>query len=218
MRIGHFTPTYTPICDEQHVQVLREKDTLQDRLMFDYRRWTANASDIVILRNRALAYAIEMECDYLCMQDSDIFSKHPMGAIAPLLETAVKTGAAMVAAICGMRKAGAPANVEPCRPGEVYEAERVGTGLVVIDCKMASKIVGMAFAKIYDVDGTNIRTGEDVWFCERLQELGAKIFVDGRVPTTHINRDVLTLDFPGAATVSSKSQTSNPTEKGAHTT
>lgn len=215
MRIGHFIPSYRPMCDGLSGQLLREQDTLAHRLGYDYRWWAEETSDIVVLRNRALKDAILQECDYLCMQDSDIWSKASVGAIAFLLETARKHDAALVAAICGLRRIPACANVSPCHFGEVYEADKVGTGLVLIDCKQAAKLGGMRFGRKYNEDGTEILVGEDIWFSHRLAEAGMKIYVDGRVPTTHGRRDVETLDYPGAATVSGKSPTSHPTETGA---
>lgn len=215
MIIGHFTPSYTPISPGQTAQILREESVLHGRLGYDYRWWSEECSDIVMLRNRALAQAIEWGCDYLCMQDSDIQSRSSVGAIALLLETARKTDAAMVAAICGLRRKPACANVEPCKPGEVYKATKVGTGLVLIDCKQVATIKERWFDKSYSEDGTSIDVGEDIWFCQVLDRAGMSIYVDGRVPTTHAMKDLETLDYPGAAMPSGNSATSNPAETGA---
>ena len=214
MRIGHFVPSYRPICDGLVAQVLREQDTIAHRLEYDYRFWAEETSDLVILRNRALNFAIEQECDYLCMQDSDIWSKSSVGAIAFMLETARKHDAALVAAICGLRRTPPVANVKPMHAGKVYEAEKVGTGLVLIDCKKAVDIEGMAFGRTYNEDGSEMLVGEDIWFSHRLTEAGHKIYVDGRVPTTHARRDVETLDYPGSAKTSGKSSDSHPAEIG----
>lgn len=215
MIIGHFTPSYTPISPGQTAQILREESVLHGRLGYDYRWWSEECSDIVMLRNRALAQAIEMGCDYLCMQDSDIQSRSNMGAIVLMLETARSTGAAMVAAICGLRRKPVCANVEPCRPGEVYEAEKAGTGLVLIDCKQVAGIKERWFDKSYTDDGTAIDVGEDIWFCQVLKRNGMSLYVDGRVPTTHAMKDLETLDYPGAVTGISKTPPSDPTETGA---
>lgn len=215
MIIGHFTPSYTPITQGQVAQILREENMLNGRLDYDYRWWSEELSDIVAIRNRALKAAIDMGCDFLCMQDSDIYSKSNVGAIALMLATARETGAAMVAAICGLRREPVTANVYPCHAGKVYEAEKAGTGLVLIDCEQAAKLEGRAFDKTYNKDGTAIEIGEDIWFCRQLRDAGMKIYVDGRVPTTHIRKDAETLDYPGAATQSGISATSNPTATGA---
>lgn len=197
MIIGHFTPSYTPICAGQVAQILREEATLHDRLGYEYRWWSEEQSSIVAVRNRNLKAAIEMGCDYLCMQDSDIWSKSSIGAIAPMLLTARETGAAMVAAIVGLRRKDAQANVHPVKAGEVYEAEKAGTGLVLIDCAQAAEIGAPWFMNTYSDDGCNLAVGEDIHFCRLLREHGKRIVVDGRIPTTHVRRDIWTLDYPG---------------------
>lgn len=213
MKIGHFTPSYTPISPGQTAQILREESILHGRLGYEYRWWSEELSDIVVIRNRALAQAIEWDLDYLCMQDSDIHSKSSMGAIVLMLETARTTGAAMVAAICGLRRKPHTANVEPCHAGTVYEAKKAGTGLVLIDCRQIAEAQNdnsQWFGKTYGPNGTTIDVGEDIWFCQRLRDAGLSIYVDGRVPTTHAMKDLKTLDYPGAATASSKSPDSYP--------
>lgn len=216
MRIGHFVPSYRPICDGLSAQLVREYSTLAHRLGYDYRYWAEETSDIVILRNCALRQAIEWDCDYLCMQDSDIWSKSSVGAIALMLETARRYGAAMVAAICGLRRQPPAPNVQPYKPGEVYRAEKAGTGLVLIDCKQVAELPQRQwFGRAYGDYGCTTELGEDIWFSKELVAAGLSIYADGRVPTTHAHRDVSTLDYPGAVMASGKSPTSHPTEIGA---
>lgn len=211
MKIGHFIPSYTPICAGLLAQTHREAATLCDRLGYTYKCWDWCSSDISRVRNRALHDAIEWGMDYLCMQDSDIWSKSSIGAIAPLLSTAMERRAAMVAAICGLRRKPHTANVQPCKPGEIYEAEKVGTGLVLIDVAMVKQMLedegGIAFDRVLTDDGCDVEIGEDIWFSRRLREAGLKIYVDGRVPTTHVRRDVETLDYPGTANAGSQPRT-----------
>lgn len=216
MKIGHFTPSYTPICPGLTAQTHREAATLCDRLGYTYQWWDSCNSDIARVRNIALKRAIDTGCDYLCMQDSDIWSKSSIGAIAPMLATARETGAAMVAAICGLRRDPPSANVEPAKPGEVYEATKVGTGLVLIDCKQVEDMLeedgGKAFDRTLSEDGCDIEVGEDIYFSRRLRKAGLQIYVDGRVPTTHVNRDVKTLDYPGTANAGSQPRTETKPE------
>lgn len=211
MIIGHFTPSYTPITAGQVAQILREEATLHDRLGYDYRWWSEEQSSIVAVRNRALKSAIEQGCDYLCMQDSDIWSKSSIGAIAPMLSTIRETGAAAVAAIVGLRREHAIANVRPCKPGEVYEAEKAGTGLILIDCKQAAEMGAPWFMNTFSDDGTELLIGEDIHFCRRIHDAGKTLYVDGRVPTTHVRRDIWTLDYPGRAGTAT-SQTADGTQ------
>jgi hypothetical protein len=200
MRIGHFTPSYTPITPGLTAQTHREAATLTEKLNYSYEWWEESCSDIVKIRNRAIKRSIDECHNYLCMQDSDIYSKSSIGVIAPMLATALETGAAMVAAICGLRRTPPCSNVEPSRPGQVYTAEKAGTGIVLIDVGQVSKIWGTRrlFDKSYNEDGTEIEVGEDIWFCRVLRDAGLSIYVDGRVPTTHVQVDRTTLDYPGA--------------------
>ena len=200
VRIGHFTPAYTPICPGQTAQLLREQDTL-DGLGYEYRWWAWELSDIVAVRNMALKQALEWDLDYLVMQDSDVWSKSSIGAVAPLLSACQQSGAAMVAALVGLRQNPHRANVQPVKPGELYEAEKVGTGLVLIDLAKIRAVEKQEqwFGREYNAFGDQIVVGEDIYFCRNLQRHGLKVYVEGRIPTTHANKDVTTLDYPGAA-------------------
>lgn len=201
MRVAHFTPSYKPICDGQTAQLLREHDSLNRRVEgYEYMWWSLELSDIARVRNLALQQAIDWECDFLVMQDSDVYSKASIGAIPLLLETAASSDATIVAAIVGLRREPHTANVEPCNPGQVYKAEKCGTGLVCIDVNQvkAWNYDGPWFKFIYNQRGTECEVGEDIFFSQLVTEMGGSIWVDGRVPTTHVCKDTKSLDYPGA--------------------
>ena len=202
MKIGHITPCYTPIAPGQVAQLLREQDVLTGRLEYDYRWWGESYTDIKRLRNRTMETAIRWELDYLVMQDADVWSKSNIGAIAPMLDTLRSVEATMVSAIVGRRRKPHVANAEPCRAGEVYVAEKCGTGLVLIDVqKVASwKFSGAWFDQTYNTRGSAIETGEDIFFSKLVRKMDGEeaLWIDGRVPTTHALEDTSTLDYPGA--------------------
>lgn len=201
MRIGHFTPGYGGVCDEQGEQLLRESITM-GQLGYEWRHWKEYSTDIVSVRNRNLQRAIDKGLDYVLFQDADIYSNSKIGAAAVLLETARKTGAAAVAALVGLRSEPPKANVWPLpeQPGAVYEAEKAGTGIMLIDCRQIASwdYSGPWFDNVYaDERKTRIETGEDIYFCNLIREMGATLYVDSRLPTTHVKRDTRTLDYPG---------------------
>lgn len=220
MKIGHWIPSYRPPCDQLTMQTHVERTVLEERLGYEYRLWTDSSTDIKALRNGALEQAMEWGLDYLCMQDSDIYSKSSIGAISIMLETARTKDATQVAAICGLRRYPHQANVQPFGPdlrGTVYEAEKCGTGLVLIDVKAVASwdYEDAWFDQIYNRRGTKLERGEDIFFSKLVREMGGKLFVDGRVPTTHILADHRTLDYPGAAAARSETQeTAIPAETG----
>lgn len=209
MRIAHFTPAYTPIHWGQTGQLLRDSATMA-RLDYEWMWWCEESTDIVSIRNRALRKALDRGFDYLVMQDSDVFSKASIGAVAILLETARRHKATAVAAMVGLQGSSRPgyqespkANVWPLPQqfGDVYKAEKAGTGLIMIDCAQVASWEhgGAFFANEYtDATKTRIGTGEDIFFCNLIHQHGGSLYVDSRVPTTHVKRDARTLDYPGA--------------------
>lgn len=218
MKIGHFIPTYRPCCDGLVMQIPREEYYLHGRLNIDYQPWCERTSDIATLRNRAVDEAINRGLDYLCMQDSDIFSKSKVGAITLLLETMMQKEATMVAAICGLRRDPPEPNVRPVQPGEVYEGTRAGTGLVLFDVAKLKELrekEGRLFDREYNEHGTSMETGEDIWLCKLILKHGGSIIIDGRVPTTHGMEDFKTLDYPGAVSARSESHTDTQPQQGA---
>ena len=96
------------------------------------------------------------------------------------------TGAAMAAAAIVLRPPRACVNVEPARPGEVYEVEKAGTGLCLFDLHQLSSVTLPLFRTVLSDDGTQRDTGEDIYACHRLRAAGLRIVVDYTFPTTHL--------------------------------
>lgn len=196
MKIGHFIPAYRQTI---HPSVADQREQEAIWAKTHAHSWVSAWLDVAngdLARNRAMAMFAAHEVDYLMMQDSDLWACNPdnplqaVAALPALLETAQRTGAALVGAICGLRRSNAPANVYPFKPGEVYAADRVGSGMILIDMRQVAKIgetyQGPWFARTHSDDRcTELDVGGDIFFCEVLRGHGCALFVDGTIATSH---------------------------------
>jgi hypothetical protein len=152
-----------------------------------------HSCDLNWLRCSIVHRAVNEGVDYLMMQDADVFGADENASpLMQLIATCKETQAAAVFAMVTMRTRPPRANVWPCKPGEVYELEKAGTGMLVIDINRIRRwyddFDGPLFLRIYtDRKGHKQAMGQDVWFCRILQKHDEKIFCDGRIPTVHIN-------------------------------
>lgn len=194
MRVGFWVPSYR---ETLPMRLVRQKD-LDNAAIRDagheYRWWWSSSSDIARMRNEALEHARQFEIDYLMMQDDDIYCPEDTSPMRRLLETAEQTGATITGAICGLRRINIDRVAPNCRPfesaGEAYEAERIGTGMVLIDVRQVSKMAktyaGPWFGRTYHDDRqSRADYGEDFFFCELVRGLGGKVVIDARVQTVH---------------------------------
>lgn len=171
----------------------------------EWRYWYADGSDLPRMRNEALERARESGMHYLGMVDTDVFATDQESPYMRLLATAQETGAAMVGAVVGLRKIRrntAYVNTYPFCPGEVFDATKVGTGMVLIDVEQIDNIAktytGPWFARTYEDERQSIaKVGEDVFFCQVLTAHGLRVVVDGRIPTTHSYLDSVHLAYTG---------------------
>ncbi|MHC4701713.1 MAG: hypothetical protein ACYTFQ_14200 [Planctomycetota bacterium] len=154
--------------------------------------------DLVRMRNDVAHKAIKDDgVDYLWMQDADNWSPMGGGPLMPMLETMQTTGAVAVFAIVSMRTRPPRANVWPCKPGKVYELEKAGTGMVLIDLKQIrpwyDSYPGPLFGRIYsDAKQHTARIGLDIFFTKLMRgkapdgsKPSLKVVCDGRIPTVH---------------------------------
>lgn len=200
-KILHFVPAYNEqINANVAAQTHRDHASTYDA----GHQWafsSRHSCDLVWLRNTTLDRAIQQGYDYLVMQDADVYSGVPDGPVMALLDTAIKTGATITSPIVSLRTNPRRAGCWPVYPGEVYEAEKVGTGLVLIDCNKIREwyadYKGPCFARTYDTDkGVNQQMGLDVFFSYVVRQHGGTIVIDGRIPTTHID-SCTRLEFDG---------------------
>lgn len=161
-----------------------------------------HSCDLVRMRNAVLDQLVKRpDFDYLFMQDSDVYSvpSEGGGPLMRLLSVAQETGAAMTGALVMLRTRPPLGNTHPCRPGEVCEVEKMGTGMVLINLEKVREwyagFRGPCFArsyKRYDVGDGELdnrmavaETGLDIWFCKVVRGHGQSIWCDGRIPTVH---------------------------------
>lgn len=165
------------------------------------------SSDIARQRNMALELALKSDAEYMLMQDADVYV--PEGVVVlPLLEHLQTAGAAMAGVPVGLRRMTDTGEVIPnVRPaqkdqpifGAVYEADRIGTGLILVDLAQIAEIAqdyqGPWFARTYDDARQSVPDyGEDIFFCEVLRAHGKSIIVDGTIRAVHVRQDHDTLD------------------------
>lgn len=218
MKVGYFVPAYR---QNEHAY-LRMQAVVEERASvkagYEVSPWWIDCGDIAQARRIALHHSVEHGHDYLLMQDSDIYVPDGRSAIVPMLETAQKHNAAAVAAICGLRRIRAESvqpNVLPFKPGEVYEAEKAGTGLMLIDVgwvrERYDEYTGPWFERTWkDERHLQLDTGEDIFFCKIVRAMGGSLWVDGRVHTVHAYTDTMHLRYPPQDSTDAEAVSSAP--------
>lgn len=68
---------------------------------------------------------------------------------------------------------------------ELYKAKHAGTGLMLIDLSIFSKITGPWFNFGRDSQGA-LAMGEDVWFCNTARDAGFDTWIDPTIKVWHI--------------------------------
>lgn len=154
--------------------------------------FSTHGCDLVGMRNEAFHKAMVGGYDWLWMQDADTYSTIDGGPLMPMIETCEREDAAACFAIVSMRMDPVRANVWPVRPGKVYELEKAGTGMVVIDLRKIrgwyADYPGPMFGRIYEDAKQKVQViGQDIFFCRLMRGQGLRIVCDGRIPTVHVN-------------------------------
>jgi len=146
--------------------------------------WKSTAN-IARSRNAAVKDAISRGCDLIYMIDADVFAPEGAGSVlAALISSMSQTGAAAVGAVVTLRKGGG-VNALPAKPGEIYEAEKIGTGAMLIDLAQVAPLDGRLFDFVLTGDGSDVDTSEDLFFCNRLREAGLKVVADYTITSGH---------------------------------
>lgn len=201
LKIAQWIPAYNsqvsahivPQCLRDQASVLRAGHT--------HGFWSGHSCDLVSMRNETLDRAIQDGWDYLLMQDADVFSPCEGGPLMRLLATALETGATITGACVSIRTRPPRANVWPVKVGEVYEAEKIGTGMVLINLAKVREwygdYKGPCFARRYfmetGADGAECNRmirpeiGMDVWFSKIVRAHGQTVWCDARIPTAHVD-------------------------------
>ena len=163
-----------------------------------------HSCDLVGMRNRILDNAIRDGFDFLYSQDADVFCEG-RGPLPQLLSVALDTGATITGACVMMRKRPPFPNVWPAEGdsfsfGEVFEARKIGTGMVLIDLRKIREwyvdFQGPCFARSYEIeerDGKQFnrmihsKIGSDIWFSKVVRAHGGTIWCDARIETVHVD-------------------------------
>lgn len=84
--------------------------------------------------------------------------------------------------------------------GEVYKGERAGAGLILIDLHRVRDwgLDGAWFLDTYTADGMGKECGQDIHFTRLIEKHGGELWIDGRIPTAHSQRDSTSLFYPGS--------------------
>lgn len=192
LKVGHYVPAYNEQVNVSIVSQALMDATAMTMLGHNYRFWAAHSCDLIAMRNQALEKALNLELDYLFMQDADVYSDARGGALGPLLETAIDTGATITGALVTMRTDPPKANVWPVHVGEVYEADKIGTGMVLLNLNKIrpwyGDYTGPCFSRVYETDkGITPKIGSDIFFSYVVRQHGGLIVCDASVSTVHIN-------------------------------
>ncbi len=151
-----------------------------------------HSCDLVWMRNTMLDRAIQQGFDWLFSQDADVFSRAPQGPLIELIKTATETDATICSPLHTLRMNPPRANAWPVKIGEVYEAEKVGSGMILLNLNKMREwyfdYQGPCFFRTYDTDkGVKQAVGLDIFFSYVVRQHGGKIIIDGRIPTTHVD-------------------------------
>jgi hypothetical protein len=193
LKIGHWIPAYNEQINANVCAQLLMDSVACAQAGNNYRFWSGHSCSLVWMRNDALNRALNIGLDYLLMQDADVFSRRPGGALMPMLGTATETNATVVSALVTMRTIPPRGNAWPCNPGCVYTADKVGAGMILINLNKVRRwyedFDRPCFAEDLGPIGADKRVGMDIYFSYVVREMDGDdaIVVDGRIPTTHIN-------------------------------
>jgi hypothetical protein len=141
--------------------------------------------DIVSNRTWLVRYALESGATHLLFVDSDML--FPADIIPKLLAHKKE----IVGVEYKKRQFPVQWTHEPLEPrvpesdSELYKAKHVGTGLMLVDLSIFSKIPGPWFNFGRDSQGA-LAIGEDVWFCNTARDAGFDVWVDPSIQVGHI--------------------------------
>lgn len=146
--------------------------------------WVDN-SGIARARNVIVEQAEKQGARLLLMCDSDSFPDVQEGGLRHMWQTMQETSAAVVGAAFITRN-GDRVNVEPNKPGEVYDGE-VGTAYMLIDLWKLRELPKPWFVHRDTPDGLRVQCGEDIYFCRHAKAAGHRVVVNYALPTGHMD-------------------------------
>lgn len=160
-----------------------------------------NKKDIAEMRNDLVREAIRNDCTHLFMMDSDevcppetiprLF-KHQADIVCPIVNKRYPPFEPVAYYEDGRNALEGFEKWNGFRP--VLEIATAGTGCMLIDMRVFSLIGEPWFKFARTADGAKL-IGEDILFCHRVREAGAKIYLDTSIEVSHLTTFAVTMDF-----------------------
>lgn len=213
MRVGYFGPWYGGqpsawVAFQYGAEIEAAHGT-------DYRIIAAweDRLGIDMTRNAACEWARQGRFHYLYFQDADVWSDRAV--IPQMVEVAEETRASVVALAVPLRRGERRINVFPWKPGKVYEADKAGSGILLVRIAELDRIAashdGPWFKRTYaDERRTVVAETGDVAFCKLVRRHQGRLFVDARISTYHAGTQVLTYHAPNAGGQTAEGDTDSP--------
>lgn len=152
--------------------------------------------DVIFKRGSILHYsreeivkkAVEMKCTHLLFVDTDMFFEKD--AILKLLDRKKD----VIGVNYYTRKEPKESTARLMDPSDykgeqIYLAESVATGFMLIDLKVFKKIKEPWFFWGFSDKG-EVTMGEDYWFCTKAREAGYEVWCDLSIPIGHIGEKI----------------------------
>lgn len=145
--------------------------------------WVDN-SGIARARNVIVDQSTKLGARLLLMMDSDSFADVPQGGLSSMWAAMQGHDAAAVGAAFVVRNDNMRINVDPVKPGEVYEGA-AGAAYLLIDMWKLRDLPRPWFRHQDSDDGLEVTCGEDVFFARHVKEHGHRFVVNFAIPTGH---------------------------------
>lgn len=189
MRIAMWVPQYSPMTEGTWVTSLLDHAWALDA-GHQVHVVRAQGQPLDMVRNRAVAQALEAQCDLLYMVDADTWADHSGSPLEQLVDTLETTDAAVAGAVVPLNN-GRSLNATPAEVNEVVETERIGAAMLLIDLRKlaAMDYSGPWFKTTLTGDGLSVQESEDVHFCRVVREHGGTLFANCQIPTNHAMRN-----------------------------
>lgn len=188
MLIGYYMPAYHDTVNGAAMRTYRDCAIWANR---NGHTWSERIADVHPLdrsRNAAIKWSLAEGHDLLLMQDSDCHIEEGP-AIQRLRSTMLETDAAVVSLALPCRRprenGSARPNCYPMQPGETYEAETCGTGIILFDMVKLRDLPLPWFRFVLSDDGCDLVTGEDTYFARKAKAAGYRVVVDWTIPAYH---------------------------------
>ena len=194
MRIAYAVLSYPGVISDELVPTILSDFIFCAENGHEFAYFRVDAQPVDRARNIALAKAREAGCERILMLDRDVWAAPEKSALEALMASMDDTDAAAVAAVVVCRD-GAKVNVDPVMPHEIYEANKVGAAMLLIDIgKLDNAHCENHVWFCYDGASGEVAQGEDVFFSREVKDAGLKLVANFQIPTRHMGMVPLSLE------------------------